>query len=142
MITNGKITWEGFKSSIPRVFWAGKQFSLIDDILIGIYHVQQKEIDIGKNLFGVAQVDFKYFSIIIVPIIILTIVIVMGLLIKITLQCPTFLWLFTGNILFFLINIEENGNEIFFMVRYIFITLILFWIYIVSQKIYSMLIRK
>ena len=26
MITNGKITWEGIKSSIPRIFWPGKQF--------------------------------------------------------------------------------------------------------------------
>jgi hypothetical protein len=41
-----------------------------------------------------------------------------------------------------LINIEENGNEIFFMVRYIIITLILFVSYFVSQKIYLMLIRK
>ena len=142
MITNGKITWEGFKSSIPRIFWADKQFAVIDDILVDLYHVKQREIDIGKNLFGVAQVDFGYLSIIIVPIIILTIVIVMGLLIKITIQYPTFLWLFTGNILFFLINIEENGNEIFFMVRYIIITLILFEIYLVSQKIYLRLVRK
>ena len=142
MITNGKINIEGFKSSIPRFFWAGKQFTIIDEILAELYHIKQSEIDIGKNLFGVAQVDFGYLAILIVPIIILTIVIVMGLLIKITIQYPTFLWLFAGNILFFLINIEENGNEVFFMVRYIFIMLILFAIYLVSQKIYLMLTRK
>jgi hypothetical protein len=77
-----------------------------------------------------------------VPIIILTIFIVMGLLIKITMQYPTFMWLFTGNILFFLVNIEENGNEIFFMFRYIIITLILFEIYFVSQKIYLRIARN
>jgi len=142
MITNGKINIEGFKSSIPRFFWAGKQFTIIDEILAELYHIKQSEIDIGKNLFGVAQVDFGYLAILIVPIIILTIVIVMGLLIKITIQYPTFLWLFAGNILFFLINIEENGNEVFYMVRYIFIMLILFAIYLVSQKIYLMLTRK
>jgi len=142
MVTNGKITLEGFKSSIPRFFWAGKQFTIVDEILADLYHVKQSEIDIGKNLFGVAQVDYGYFSILIVPIMILTVVVVMGLLIIITTQYPTFLWLFTGNILFFLINIEENGNEVFFMVRYIIITLILFAIYLVSHKIYLMLIRK
>lgn len=142
MVSNGKINWEGFKSSIPRVFWADKQFSNIDNILSDLYLVKLREVDIGKNLIGVAQVDFGYLSLMIVPIIILTIVIVMGLLIKITMQYPTFLWLFTGNILFFLINIEENGNEIFFMVRYIIITLIIFVTYLVSQKIYLMLIRK
>jgi len=142
MATNGKITLEGFKSSIPRFLWADKQFTNIDNILADLYHVKEREIDIGKNLLGVAQVDFGYLSIIIVPIIIITIVIIMGLLIKITIHYPTFLWLFTGNILFFLINIEENGNEIFFMVRYIIITLILFGIYLVSRKIYLTLVHK
>jgi hypothetical protein len=142
MSTHGQITWEGVKSSIPRVFWPGKQFSLIDDVLSGLYHVQRKQIDIGKNLFGVAQVDFGYLSIIIVPIVILTIVIVMGLLIKISAQYPTFLWLFTGNIVFFLINVEENGNEIFYMIRYVLITLMLFAAYRVTQRIYSLVIHK
>jgi hypothetical protein len=142
MITNGKINLEGFKSSIPRIFWADKHFSVIDDILCDLYHVRQSEIDIGKNLFGVVQVDIGYLSMIIVPIIILTILVVMGLLIKITMHYPTFLWLFTGNILYFLINIEENGNEIFFMIRYIIITLVLFAIYFECQKIYLRIVHK
>ena len=142
MITNGKITWEGFKSSIPRFFWADKNFTDIDNILADLYNVKQREVDISKNIIGIAQVDFGYLSIITVPILILTIVIVMGLLIKITIPYPTFLWLFTGNILFSLVNIEENGYEIFFMVRYIIITVILFVIYLVSQKSYLKLIRK
>jgi hypothetical protein len=141
MTTNGKITWEGFKSSIPRFFWHGKKFTCIDDILADLYHVKPKEIDIGKNLFGVVQVDFGYLSLIIVPTIILSLVVIMGILINITGQYPTVLWLFSGNILFFLVNIEENGNEIFFMIRYIFFILILFGAYLLAHKLYLVLMN-
>ena len=60
MTTDGKITWEGIKSSIPRTFWPGKQFLMIDEILAELYQVKMKEIDIGKNIFGVGQVEFGY----------------------------------------------------------------------------------
>ena len=60
MFTEGKIFWEGLKSSIPRIFWPDKQFMVIDEILAKLYNVKTKEIDIGKNIFGVAQVDFGY----------------------------------------------------------------------------------
>jgi hypothetical protein len=136
MTTNGRINWDGFKSSIPRLLWPGKQFSYIDDILADLYHVKPKEIDIGKNIFGVAQVDFGFLSLIIVPIIILLLVIVMGKLIEITIQYPTFLWLFTGNILFFLVSVEENGNEIFYMLRNILFILIIFGAYLLALKLY------
>ena len=122
MTTDGKITWEGIKSSIPRIFWPDKQFLMIDEILAELYHVEMKEIDIGKNIFGVGQVEFGYFSLIIVPLIIIAIIAIMATLIKMTIHYPTFLWLFSGNILFFLINIEENGNEIFLYVKK-------YWIY-------------
>jgi hypothetical protein len=117
MFTDGKITWEGIKSSIPKIFWHDKQFVFIDEILAKLYHVKTRDIDIGKNMFGVGQVDYGYFSLIIVPLVILIIITILGVLIKMTMQYPTFLWLFSGNILFFLVNIEENGNEIFFMLR-------------------------
>jgi len=139
MTTNGRITWESFKSSIPRFFWPNKQFANIDDILADLYKVDRKDVDIGKNLYGVGQVDFGYFSLIIVTILIMTIFAVMGILIKIAAQYPTFAWLFSGNILFFLVNIEENGNEIFFMIRYIIITMILFGAYLLAQKNISLL---
>ena len=60
MTTKGKITWEGIKSSIPRIIWPGKQFYWIDNILADLYNVTTKEIDIGKNIFGVGQVDYGY----------------------------------------------------------------------------------
>jgi hypothetical protein len=135
MFTDGKISWEGIKSSIPRTFWPGKQFLWIDNILAKVYQVTTKEIDIGKNLFGVVQVDFGYFSLIIVPLIIVSIIALMAALIRMTLHYPIFLWLFSGNILFFLVNVEENGNEIFFMLRNIAFIFILFGGYLVANKI-------
>jgi hypothetical protein len=70
-----------------------------------------------------------------VPLIILYVIAIMGALIKMTLQYPTFLWLFSGNILFFLINIEENGNEIFFMLRNTGLILFIFCCYVLINKI-------
>jgi hypothetical protein len=139
MFTDGKISWEGIKSSIPRIFWPGKQFMVIDEILAKLYHVKPKEIDIGKNMFGVVQVEYGYFSLIIVPLIILIIITIMGSLIKMTMNYPTFLWLFSGNILFFLVNIEENGNEIFYMLRNIGLILLIFYGYLMANKIIKIL---
>jgi len=142
MTTNGRVNLEGLKSSIPRFLWPEKQFICIDDILSALYKVNRKEIDIGKNLFGVYQVDFGYFSLIIVPLIILGIFYLLGLLVKITTSYPTYLWLLSGNIIFFLINIEENGNEIFFMVRNTIILLILLAVYLIICKLYFLLFNK
>jgi hypothetical protein len=142
MTTNGKITWESIKSSIPRFLWPAKQFMPIDNILADLYRVTAKDTDIGKNLFGVGQVDFGYLSLIIVPLIILIIVGIMGALIKTTLQYPTFLWLFSGNILFFLINIEENGNEMWFMLRNIGFIFMIFCAYLLVNKIFILRTQK
>jgi hypothetical protein len=142
MTTNGRVNLEALKSSIPRFFWPEKQFTGVDDILSELYNVNKKDIDIGKNLLGNGQVDFGYFSIIIVPLIVLFIIYLLGLSVKITTPYPTFLWLISGNIIFFLINIEENGNEIFFMLRNIIILMILFAIYLVGCRLYSMVLNK
>ncbi|PIU52332.1 MAG: hypothetical protein COS90_11975 [Deltaproteobacteria bacterium CG07_land_8_20_14_0_80_60_11] len=133
---------EGFKSSVPRLFWPKKQFAVVDDILSELYNVNPKDIDIGKNLFGVGQVDFGYYSIIIVSLVILFIIYLLGILVKITTPYPTFLWLISGNIIFFLINIEENGNELFIMLKNMIIILILLMIYLITRKIYSMVLDK
>ena len=135
MFTGGIISWEAVKSSIPRIFWPGKQFLLIDDILAKLYNVKPKEIDIGKNLFGVAQVEVGYYSLIIVPLIIIIIITVMAILIKLTMNYPTYLWLISGNILYYLINIEENGNEIFFMVRNVGLIFMVFCGYLAAKKL-------
>ena len=52
---------------------------------------------------------------------------------------PTFMVLFAGNIIWYLINFEANGNEIFFMLRNIVIILLMFALYILAYKIYAML---
>ena len=135
MFTEGKIFWEGLKSSIPRILWPDKQFMVIDEILAKLYNVNTKEIDIGKNIFGVAQVDIGYLSLIIVPLIIIAIIAIMAALIRMTMHYPTFLWLFSGNILFYLVNIEENGNEIFYMLRNIGFIFMIFCGYLVANKI-------
>ncbi|MCK9376443.1 MAG: hypothetical protein M0P73_09845 [Syntrophobacterales bacterium] len=140
MTTNGKVNWEGLKSAIPRFLWPDKKFSIVDEILAQLYHVNSiREIDIGKNIFGIGQVDFGYFSLLIVPAIILLIFIVMAGLVRVTAQYPTFLWLFSSTILFFLINVEENGNEIFYLARNIIFILALFGIYILAHKTYERL---
>jgi hypothetical protein len=135
MFTEGRIFWESIKSSIPRYLWPHKQFMVIDEILAKLYNVNTKEIDIGKNIFGVAQVDYGYLSLIIVPLIIITIIAIMAALSRMTVYYPTFLWLFSGNILFFLVNVEENGNEIFFMLRNIGLIFVIFCGYLVAHKI-------
>ena len=136
MTANGRATWEGIKSAIPRIFWRGKHFCLIDDFLANFYNVRKKDVNIAKNIFGMAQLDYGFYSIIIVPIIILLIIVMLGWSVSITKEYPTFLTLITGNIIYYLINLEENGNEIFFMLRNVLILLILFGLYILARKVY------
>jgi hypothetical protein len=142
MTADGRVNLEGLKSAIPRFFWPEKQFIGIDDVLSMLYNVNRKDVDIGKNLFGVWQVDFGYFSLVIVPFIVLSIIYLLGVLVKITTIYPTFLWLLSGNIIFFLINIEENGNEIFFMLRNTIIIMILLALYITACKFKSLIYNK
>jgi hypothetical protein len=142
MFTEGKVFWEAIKSSIPRVLWPDKQFIVVDEILAKLYNANTKEIDIGKNIFGLVQVDYGYLSLIIVPLIIITIIAIMAALIKETMHYPTFLWLFSGNILYYLVNIEENGNEIFFMLRNIALIFMIFCCYLVANKIRVLLAPK
>jgi hypothetical protein len=135
MTTGGKVTWEAIKSSIPRNLWPDKKFLMIDEILAELYQAKMKEIDIGKNLYGVGQVEVGYLSIVIVPLIIISIIALMATLILMTMQYPTFLWLFSGTILMFLINVEENGNEIFLMLRNIGFIFMIFGGYVAAHKI-------
>lgn len=141
MATHGKITYEGFKSCIPRFFWPEKHFSLIDNTLVELCQVTYIDVLTGKNLFGIAQVDYGYYSIIVVPAIILLILMMMTGLINISLRYPAFLLLFTGIIIDYLINIEENGNMIFIMFRNILLLLLLFGGYLCAYKIYSYLLN-
>jgi hypothetical protein len=136
MTTNGKVAWEAFKSAIPKMVWPDKQFMVVDQILSKLYKVHPKQIDIGKNLYGIVQVDFGYYSFLIVPVVFLFIFYLMGSLLKLFNEYPTFSWLLSGNIIFFLVNVEENGNEIFYMFRNVIILLGLMVLYVLAHKIY------
>lgn len=141
MTTNGIVTWEGIKSAIPRIFWPGKNFCLIDDFLAKFYNVRKVDVNIAKNIFGIAQLEIGFYSIIIVPVIILLIIIMMGYLVKITIKYPTFLTLISGNIINYLINLEENGKEILFMFRNLVFLLILLGLYCLARVIYLNLLN-
>jgi hypothetical protein len=142
MTTNGKVAWEGFKSAIPRMLWTNKKFIVVDKILSQLYGVKPQQIDIGKNLFGIIQVDLGYLSFLIVPAIILFIIYLMSRLIVSFSEYPTFSWLLSGNIIFFLVNVEENGNEIYYMLRNVIIILGLILLYGLAHKIYLKVFNK
>jgi hypothetical protein len=142
MTTNGSVAWEGIKSAVPRIFWPGKNFCLIDDFLTNYCKFKKADVVIAKNIFGMVQLDFGFYSIIIVPIIILLIFLMMSYLIHMTINSPTFLTMITGFIINYLINIEENGNEIFFMIRNVFLILILFGFYSLARKTYLILMKR
>jgi hypothetical protein len=142
MMTHGKVAWEGFKSAIPRMFWPDKKFMVVDQILSQLYKVDPKRIDIGKNLFGIIQVDFGYLSFLIVPAVILFITYLLDWLNELLREYPTFSWVLSGNIIFYLINIEENGNEIFFMFRNIILIFALLALYFIVNRVYMRLANK
>jgi len=139
MTTNGKLMGDAFKSSIPRFFWPEKQFTLIDDYLTDFFMVRKRDVNIAKNIFGIAQLDFGYYSIIIVPAILLLIIAIYGVGVEKMFDYPTFMILFAGNIIWYLINFEANGNEIFFMLRNIVIIVLLFTVCILACKFYNIL---
>ena len=135
--TEGKLTWEAFKSSVPRFFWPKKQFTLIDDYLASFFIVRSNDVNIAKNIFGIFQLDYGFYSIIIIPAVLLIIVIGYGIVVGKMDSYPTFMIIFAGNIIWYLINFEANGNEMFFMLRNLMIILLLFILYILAYQIYS-----
>lgn len=139
MTTNGELTKEGFKSAIPRVFWPGKKFKAPSDIVAEVY---KGNFEVGTNIFGVAQAEFGYFSIIIVPLAILLIIIMTAGLMRVTINYPVFFWLLSVNLLNFLICIEENQNEIIFVVRNTLGIMAIYSLYLLFDKIISGINRK
>jgi hypothetical protein len=140
--TKGKIFKESFQSAVPRYFWHTKNFLPIDDMLAKLYGVRPKEIDIGKNNFGIIQLEIGYLSVIIVPLMILILIVLMGYLNKISSQHPIFIWIFSGNILYYLIYIEDDGNNIFFMLRNTLLFIFLYILFILFRQIAMNLGKK
>ena len=133
---NGDLTWEAFKSSIPRFFWPDKQFTLIDDYLSSFFMVKKRDVNIAKNIFGLAQLDYGYYSILIISAMLLFLIVIYGIIVDKMFYYPTFMILFAGNIIWYLINFEANGNEIFFMLRNIVIILLFYGLYISAHRLY------
>ena len=98
--------------------------------------VKKRDVNIAKNIFGIVQLDYGYYSIIIIPAILLLIIVIYGVIADKMAEYPTFMIFFAGNIIWYLINFEANGNEIFIMLRNIIIALLLFSVYILAYKIY------
>jgi len=90
----------------------------------------------------VTQAEFGYFSIIVVPLIIISIVILSLFLIKILFNYPVFLWLFSVNLLNFFICVEENQSELSFLLRNIIAIMVVFLSYSLIIKIYAALKAK
>jgi hypothetical protein len=133
--TNGKITLEGFKSAIPRLFWPGKKFRMTSEVIAEEYKADLKDVSLGSNIFGIAQSEFGYFSIVVVPLAIISIMLMTALLLKITFNFPEFFWLISATILNFLIYIEENQSEMFSMLRNIIIIMLVFSLFSMARKI-------
>lgn len=135
--TNGAITREGFKNAVPRIFWPDKTILIPPKILAEAYNETEENVSLGTNIFGIGQAEFGYYSIIIVPVVLILVIIMMASLIKIIFNYPVFLWLFSVNILTFFINVEENQNELIFMLRYTILIMSAFISYILINKIVS-----
>lgn len=133
--TNGKITLEGFKSAIPRFFWPGKKFQMTSEVIAEEYKADLKDVSLGSNIFGIGQSEFGYFSIVVVPLAIISIMLMTALLLKITFDYPEFFWLISATILNFFIYIEENQSEIFSMLRNITIIMLVFSLFLMARKI-------
>jgi hypothetical protein len=134
-MTNGKLTREGLKCATPRILWPGKKFQTPPEILAEAFHAPQIDVSFGTNLFGIAQADFGYLAMVTVPLTILLIVIIMASLMKVTFNHPVFFWFLSIAILYPLVNIEENGPEIFYMLRNIIAIMTLFLSYLLVNKI-------
>jgi hypothetical protein len=140
--TDGTLTWEAFKSTIPRYFWPEKRFTLIDDYLASFFMVNSRDVNIAKNIFGIAQLDFGYYSLIIIPTVILIILCYYIIMVKLMYGYPAFMIMISGNIIWYLINFEANGNEIFIMLRNLIIILGLFVLYVLAYQAYFTIFKR
>jgi len=134
-----KITIENIKSATPRIFWPEKKFLIPSEVLAEAYNAELKDVSFGTNIFGIAQFDFGYYSVIIVPVIIILVMIIMSGLMKFTFNNPLFLWGLSIAFLNFVINVEENGPELFFLLRNIIVIMVFFLLYKFTIKLYNKL---
>jgi hypothetical protein len=111
----GAISWLGLENSIPRVFWPRKKIVSLNDLVATRYGVDI--MDYSKNNYGFLLADFGYLSFVILPLMLAAVFLTMGKIILSTKEHPLLLWLSTGLILNYLINIEQNIADIFILYR-------------------------
>jgi len=133
--TDGQITRESMKNATPRILWPGKTFRTPPEIMAQAFEAEQDSVSFGTNMIGIAQADFGFWSMSIVPLTILLMMILMSGLLKVTFNYPVFFWLLSVTILNPLINIEENNPEIFFMLRNIMGIMAIFLSYFLVKKV-------
>jgi hypothetical protein len=134
--TDGRIYQEGLKSVIPRILWPNKKFQMTNEVLAEALNAKLEEVTLGTNIFGVAQAEFGYFSLVVLPATILLLVLIMAGLMKITLNYPAFCWLFSVSILNFFMHVEENYSEFWFMFRNLIGVLTVFLIFMLINKFF------
>lgn len=111
----GVLFHQGIKNSIPGLFWKNKTVESLNDMIAKRFDLPV--IDYAKNNFGFAQADFGYFSIVLIPLAIIIILMTMALIVKLTQSQPLLLWLLSGIIINYLINIEQSAQDIIILFR-------------------------
>lgn len=129
----GAIIWIGLKNSIPKVFWPGKKVVSLNDLVAARYGVDI--IDYSKNNYGFLLADYGYLSLVILPLMLAVVFFTMGRIILCTKEYPLLLWLSTGLILNYLINIEQNIADIFILYRNL---ALLFISYVLCYSFYNL----
>jgi hypothetical protein len=111
----GRILWIGLKNSIAKFIWPVKEVVSLNNLIATMYG--WRVIDYAKNNFGFLQADFGFLSILIMPLMMLSVMIIFGVAAWKANDHPILLLLLTGFIINYLINIEQNIGDIFILFR-------------------------
>jgi len=114
-LPRGSIIWESLKNSIPKFIWPGKKVVSLNNLTATMYG--WRVMDYAKNNFGFLQVDFGFLSILIMPLMMLSVFIIYGVAAWKAKDHPNLLLLLTGFIINYVINIEQNIDDIFILFR-------------------------
>lgn len=111
----GRLSWQSLKNSIPKVFWPNKEIIPFINSIAKLYTIPYRDYE--KNNFIFAQLEVGYFSIIVLPIFMVTLFILMGGTVIITRKHPILLLMLSGLVINYLINIEQNPDDVFILIR-------------------------
>jgi len=115
----GGILWQGFKNTVPKALWPEKTFSDLDEMVANLYGLPPT--DYPTNHFAVAQADFGYLSVIILPLQLLFVFVSMAVAVRATRRYPTLLLLLSGAFLYYFLTVEMNYADLFVLYRNVFL---------------------